>query len=237
MSVYVYSITAADHPLDLKGLSGVGPTPAALRTVEAGPLRAVVSDSPPGLRPKRRDLMAHQAIQEQLMAEGTVLPLRFGFTAPDDHVVRAALEMGRDQYTRRLTELDGCAEYHLKAAVAEEALLREILRDSPRARQLNDEIKAGTGSPDLPLALGELVAQEVRSRQQALAAGITARLAPHTRGQRESAPTGEDFLNVSFLVDNDHRRSFLAARQGVADDLGTDVDLRLHGPLPAYSFV
>ncbi|WP_354645320.1 GvpL/GvpF family gas vesicle protein [Kitasatospora camelliae] len=237
MAVYVYSITAADHPRDLDGLTGVGPTPTALRIVSAGPLCAVVSDAPQDLRPKRRDLMAHQAVQEQLMAGGTVLPLRFGLTAPDDEAVRAALEERREEYIQRLTELEHCAEYHLKAAIDEDTLLRQILQDSAEARQLNDSIKAGNASPDLPLALGELVAQEVLARHHALAAGIIEALRPHARRERSSEPTGNDFLNISFLVDDDHQELFLTAVKGLTSELGTEFDFRLHGPLPAYSFV
>ncbi|WP_371483567.1 GvpL/GvpF family gas vesicle protein [Kitasatospora sp. NBC_00315] len=237
MAVYVYSITAAGHPRDLDGLTGVGPTAPELRTVSAGPLCAVVSDAPQELRPKRRDLMAHQAVQERLMAHGTVLPLRFGLTAPDDDAVRTALEQRHDEYTQRLADLEGCAEYHLKAAIDEDVLLRQILQESPEARQLNDDIKAGDTNPDLPLALGELVAQDVLARHHALAAGIVEALRPYARQERISEPTGGDFLNISFLVDEDHQQLFLTAEKGLTSELGSEFDFRLHGPLPAYSFV
>ena len=237
MPVYVYSITAAAHPRDLDGLVGVGEPPSALRSVCAGPLCAIVSDAPDNLRPKRRDLAAHQSVQERLMSGGTVLPLRFGLTAPDDAAVEAVLDDGRDGYLQRLAALEGCAEYHLRAAIDEDALLRQILLDSPEARRLNDEITGGNTGPDLPLALGELVAQEVRARHYALATGITEALRPHARQEVNSEPTGEDFLNVSFLVDEEHREVFLAAEKGIAAELGDDFDFRLHGPLPGYSFV
>ncbi|SEL26765.1 GvpL/GvpF family gas vesicle protein [Streptacidiphilus jiangxiensis] len=237
MAVYVYSITAAAHPRHLEGLTGVGEPPSVLRSVRAGPLCAVVSDAPADLRPKRRDLTAHQNVQQRLMADGTVLPLRFGLTAPDDEAVQAALDKRREEYTLKLTALEDCAEYHLKAATDQDALLRQILWETPEARRLNDEITGGNTNPDLPLALGELVAQEVQARQGALAAGIAEALRPHARQQLSSAPTGEDFLNVSFLVDQKHEQQFLAAEKGLASELGDHVDVRLYGPLPAYSFV
>ncbi|MGW6914176.1 GvpL/GvpF family gas vesicle protein [Kitasatospora sp. NPDC054939] len=236
MTLYVYSITAATHPRNLDGLAGVGETPTELRTVCVDALCAVVSEAPEGLRPKRRDLMAHQAVQERLMTTGTVLPLRFGFTAPDDDAVRRVLQERREEYTQRLAALEGCAEYHLKAAIEEDVLLRQILQESPEATRLNDDIKAG-GGPDLSLALGELVAQEVLARHQALASGIIEALRPHTRQERISEPTGDDFLNISFLVDEEHQELFLAAEKGLTHELGQDFDFRLYGPLPAYSFV
>ncbi|GAA4983506.1 GvpL/GvpF family gas vesicle protein [Kitasatospora paranensis] len=233
----MYAVVGAGHPVHLDGLEGVGVTPAALRTVEAGPLRAVVGEAPDGLRPKRRDLLAHQAVQERLMNDGTVLPMRFGLTAPDEGTVVTALNDRRAEYLQRLEELEGCAEYHLKAAVDEDELLRRILSDNPPARELNDRIRAGDQGPDLPLALGELVAGEVQARHEALAAGIMGALQPFALRDLATPPTGTDFLNVSFLVAEDRRAAFLAAEKKLFADFGDDIDGRLHGPLPPYSFV
>jgi hypothetical protein len=200
-------------------------------------LSAVVSDAPEELRPKRRDLSAHQAVQEQLMADGTVLPLQFGFTTVDDDAVRAVLEDGTDNFSERLRALEGCVEFHLKAAQDEDALLRQILQESDEARELNEEIRSGRSSPELPLALGELVSQEVQARQERLAVEVLDALRGFAREERLSQPTGNDFLNVSFLVERDNEKTFLGAEQDIAKELGEDFDLRLVGPLPAYSFV
>ncbi len=51
------------------------------------------------------------------MADGTVLPLRFGATATGEQQVRDALEEDADSYRERLQALAGCAEYLLKGAV------------------------------------------------------------------------------------------------------------------------
>ncbi|MER6104087.1 GvpL/GvpF family gas vesicle protein [Streptomyces sp. NPDC001832] len=237
MAVYVYSIVAATHPQRLDRLDGVGDPPATLRTVRTKELSAVISDAPEELRPKRRDLGAHQAVQERLMADGTVLPLQFGFITTNDEAVRAVLEERTDEFTERLQALEGCAEYHLKAAQDEDALLRQILEESEETRRLNEEIRSGRSSPELPLALGELVAQEVSIRQDQLAAGVVEALRKFAREQRSSPVTGDDFLSVSFLVDRDSEKRFVSAEQGLAEALGPDFDLRLRGPLPAYSFV
>jgi hypothetical protein len=237
MAVYVYAIVARTHPQRLNGLTGVGDPPMTLRTVQGEELSAVVSDAPEGLRPKRRDLAAHQAVQEQLMSEGTVLPLQFGFTATDDDAVRTVLEQRTEQFLERLRALEGCVEYNLKAAQDEDALLRRILHESDEARRLNEEIRSGRGAPQLPLALGELVAGEVRARQSRTADAIVEALGGFARERHVAQPTGDDFLNVSFLVARDEEKSFLAAEQGLVEELGPDHELRLRGPLAAYSFV
>ncbi|GAA3378666.1 GvpL/GvpF family gas vesicle protein [Streptomyces sannanensis] len=237
MAVYIYSITSKQHPLRIADLCGVGEPPAGLRTVTGGPLCAVISDAPEDLRPKRRDITAHQEVQQHLMADGTVLPLRFGFLAADDEAVRLTLEERAEEYTDRLRALEGCAEYHLKASQDEEALLRQILQESSVARQLNDEMRSGTASPDVPVRLGELVAQEVQARQEALASGVVEALRPFARELESSQPTGSDFLSVSFLVTDDQEELFLTTELSVANQLGDDFEFRLNGPLPPYSFV
>lgn len=237
MAVYVYSIVATRHPQRLDGLDGVGDPPSTLRTVDSGKLTAVVSDAPEELRPKRRDLGAHQAVQERLMADGTVLPLQFGFTAPDDDAVRDVLKERTEEFLERLRALEDCVEYHLRAAQDEDALLRQILLENDEARGLNEQIRSGSSTPDLPLALGELVAKEVQARQDQLAVAVLEALRGLAREERVSEPSGNDFLSVSFLVERDGEDGFRTAEKQLADELGSDFDLRLHGPLPAYSFV
>ncbi|MGW6901940.1 GvpL/GvpF family gas vesicle protein [Streptomyces sp. NBC_00624] len=189
------------------------------------------------LVPLRPGMLTAGGTSTALMADGTVLPLQFGFTTTDDNAVRRVLEDRTEEFTERLRTLEGCVEYHLKAAQDEDALLRQILQESDEARGLNEEIRSGNGSPELPLALGELVSQEVQARQDQLAAGVLDALRRFARDERSSQATGNDFLSVSFLVERDNEKSFLSAEQDLAKELGEDFSLRLHGPLPAYSFV
>ncbi|MET9899746.1 GvpL/GvpF family gas vesicle protein [Streptomyces sp. NPDC006446] len=236
MAVYIYSITSKDHPLRLDGVDGVGASPSRLRTVTAGPLCAVVSDAPEELRPEQRDIDAHQEVQRRLMADGTVLPLRFGSTAPDDEAVRFALEERADDYADRLRQLEGCAEYRLEASQDEEMLLGEILSESEVARRLNDEIHDGTAAPDAAPRLGELVAREARARQEALASGVIEALRPFARKIDADRPGGTDFLSVAFLVSDEQDELFLTTELSLAHQMGEGFDFRLDGPLPPYSF-
>jgi len=237
MAVYIYSIAAKDHPLRLNGLHGVGEPPSPLRTVGGDALSAVVSDATEDLRPKRRDVAAHQAVQERLMEDGPILPLQFGLTAPDDDAVHTVLEERAQEYQERLQALEGCAEYHLKVSQDEDALLRQILLESDETRRLNDEIRGGRGTPDMSIALGELVAGEVQAREEALAAGIVAALRPFTRDESAFPPGGQDFLSISFLVEESKQEPFTATELSIAQQVGDDCDFRMHGPLPPYSFV
>jgi len=237
MPTYIYAITAADHPLRLDGLSGVGDPASDLRIVTTDTLGAVVSDAPDGLRAKRRDLVAHQSVLERLMADGATLPMRFGLMGPDDEQVRAALDQGKDSYTARLSELDGRLEYNLKVSREEESLLREILTESQEARRLSEYTRQNPGAQDQKMALGELVSREVQARQEAVGKDVANALASAAERVSEGEPTKTHFLNVSYLVRRDDASAFSQAVHEEAERRGDDYTFTLNGPLPPYSFV
>lgn len=234
--LYVYAITGADHPLRLDGLRAVGAAGGTPTALVHGGLAAVVSPAPPDLRPKRRDLAAHQALQERLMADGAVLPMRFGLLAPDGTALRTALEQQGEEYARRLTELHGTTEFNLKAARSQDDLLREVLTESDDARRLNELTRDGNGTYEDRVALGELVARQVEARQRLLADQVVGQLSGLARASVVAAPAQDDFLNVSFLVERARAHEFTEAGQKLAQEYGEAYDFRLRGPLPPYSF-
>ncbi|MDI5969024.1 GvpL/GvpF family gas vesicle protein [Streptomyces sp. SL13] len=237
MPTYLYAVTAGDHPARLTDVTGVGDPAAPVRVLSAGPLKAVVGDAPDGLRAKRRDLLAHQRVLDRLMEDGAVLPMRFGLIGPDDERVRAVVEDNAAAYTERLGELGDCREYNLKVSRDEDDLLREIIATVPEARRLNDVTRGDPGAHRERRALGEIVAREVQSRQDLTAQDMIARLAPNAVRQALAEPTGEHFLNVSFLVAREQVAAFSEAVHQEAADRGDAYTLSLNGPLPPYSFV
>lgn len=66
-------------------------TPRPVRVLRQGELAAIVSDASEELRPKRRDLLAHQRVLDEAGAGGVVLPMRFGSASPDDDMVTTVL--------------------------------------------------------------------------------------------------------------------------------------------------
>lgn len=237
MSTYIYAITKAAHPMALEDLNGVGDPAGELRTLRTDALGAVVSEAPQELKAKRRDLVAHQNVLERLMRDGAALPMRFGLVGPDDQQVLDALEENREAYTERLTELDGCLEYHLKVSRDEDDLLREIVSESEEIRRLNAVTRQDPNAHDDKVTLGEMVSREVQQRQDAEAAALLTRLAPHARRHVLAEPTMSHFLNVSFLVGRGDAAALSQAVDAEAASHGEAYTLSLHGPLPPYSFV
>lgn len=237
MSTYVYGITARSHQALPEGMTGVGEPPRPVRVLTAGELAAVVSDAPEGLRPKRRDLLAHQNVLAETGAAGCVLPMRFGNVAPDDDTVTQVLADRAGHYLERLTALDGKVEYNVKANHVEEAVLHRVMAENTELRALADaNRRAGGGSYDEKLRLGEMVAAAVKAKEAEDAGEVRDRLEPVAAAVSVGPESTGWLLNVSFLVARKAATDFLAAVEDVRSD-HPHLELRVNGPLPPYSFV
>jgi hypothetical protein len=237
VSTYVYGITASSHPALPKDLAGVGDPPRPVRILEAGELTAVVSDAPEGLRPKRKDLLAHQTVLDEAGAAGVVLPMRFGSVAPDDDTVTGALTERADHYKERLRALEGKVEYNVKATHQEEAVLHLVMSANPDIRAMTEaNRKSGGGSYDDRLRLGEMVVAAVKARESEDAAAVRSALEPLASDVSVGPESTGWLVNVSFLVDRDSADRFLTEVENVRGR-NPHIELRVNGPLPPYSFV
>ncbi|WP_340374787.1 GvpL/GvpF family gas vesicle protein [Streptomyces sp. SS7] len=237
MSTYVYGIAARSHPAPPEGLTGVGDPPRPLRVLTEGELAAVVSDAPEELRPKRRELLAHQNVLSEVGAAGCVLPMRFGSVAPDDETVTGVLAERAEHYRERLEALDGKVEYNVKAAHVEEVVLHQVMADSTELRTLAEANRqAGGGTYEQRLRLGEVVAAAVRAREAEDAADVQQALRPLAAATSTGPESTGWLANVSFLVERDAAADFLEAAEKLRK-ASPHLDLRVNGPLPPYSFV
>ncbi|GAA2888742.1 GvpL/GvpF family gas vesicle protein [Streptomyces mexicanus] len=237
MSTYVYGITAASHPAPTEGMAGVGDPPRPVRVLRAGNLAAVVSDAPEGLRPKRRDLLAHQNVLGEIGAAGCVLPLRFGSVAPDDDTVLGVLTERAAHYEERLGALDGKVEYNVKAHHVEDAVLHRVMAENSEIRALAEANRqAGGGSYDDKIRLGEMVAAAVKAREAEDGNLVVRALEPEAAAVSVGPESSGWLANVSFLVARDTAGRFLECVEQARKDL-PHLELRVNGPLPPYSFV
>ncbi|MFJ7150652.1 GvpL/GvpF family gas vesicle protein [Streptomyces sp. NPDC100445] len=237
MSTYVYGITARSHPALPEGMTGVGQPPRPVRLLTAGELTAVVSDAPEDLRPKRRDLLAHQNVLAETGAGGCILPMRFGSVADDDASVTEVLTARAEHYQERLRELDGKVEYNVKATHVEEAVLHLVMAENAELRSLAEaNRRSGGGSYDDKIRLGEMVASAVKAKESVDAGEVRSLLAPTAAAVSVGPESTGWLLNISFLVARDSADRFLAAVEEVRNN-HAHLELRVNGPLPPYSFV
>jgi hypothetical protein len=237
VSTYVYGITAGSHTALPEGMGGVGDPPRPVRILREGELAAIVSDAPEGLRPKRRDLLAHQNVLSEAGGGGSVLPMRFGSVAQDDAAVTGVLAERAEHYRERLGALDGKVEYNVKASHDEQGVLHRVMSENAELRALAEaNRKADGGTYEDRLRLGEMVATAVQHREAEDAAELQRALEAAATAVSVGPESTGWLANVSYLVDRQSAEVFLAAVEQLRKS-HPHIELRVNGPLPPYSFV
>ncbi|MFF7654114.1 GvpL/GvpF family gas vesicle protein [Streptomyces sp. NPDC007983] len=237
MSTYVYGIARGTLPDLGDTLLGIGDPPLPVRALNEGELAAIVSDCPPELKPRRRDLLAHQHVLTEVSDKRSVLPMRFGSVSASDEDVRTVLSQHADRYEDQLRRLADRVEYNVKAVHDEDAVLHQVLSEEPELRLMAEANRAaGGGTYEERMRFGERVANAVRAREVRDARTVEEALAPAAEAVRPGPEGGGWFLSLSVLLAKDGSEPLLEA---VADleNAHPWMKLRVNGPLPPYSFV
>jgi Gas vesicle synthesis protein GvpL/GvpF. len=232
--VYVYAIVRAGSPLPVDA-TGVGSPAAPLRAIRQGRIAAVVSEAPPNLRARRRDLLAHQDLLLSLSEQGSVLPMRFGMVASDEEAVRGQLKAREADHVAALEHLTGGVEVNVKALPAKDALA-SLMAEDKTVRRLRDEVRRRPGY-EASLRLGEAVSAALESRAAEAGRRVLRELTPRARAVAPGPEVQGCVLNASFLVDRDGSDAFRTTAERFGRTHRDRVELRLTGPLPCYSFV
>jgi hypothetical protein len=238
-SKYVYGVVRARRG-SRQRLRGINDEP--VRVVAHDGIGALASDVPEGpLEAGRDELLAHSRVLERALEKGVVLPMRFGMVMPTEAAIREdLLGAHSDELRRQLDEMEGKVELNIKAIYEEQAILREVLVESPEIAALKRSLE---GKPEEAtyferIRLGELVAEALTAKREQDERGLVDRLQPHALAVQVGPAVHERMAaNVSFLVDRDQLAKFDRA----VDELGAEqagrIRFKYTGPLPPHSFV
>nr|WP_320774638.1 GvpL/GvpF family gas vesicle protein [Streptomyces sp. CRN 30] len=230
-TLYVYGIAPAG--LRTPRVPGVNGAPVGLLTEDG--LCAAVSAAPERPRPRRRDLLAHQAVLDELAAQGPVLPMRFAVLTPEPDTLRAQLRSDRAELLRQLDGIAGCVEMNVKGTVVP-GCVEELLRRDEGLRALALRTRRRPGY-EANVRLGEALARGVRQEARRAAREVLARLAPLAVRTAEGPLDDERVLSTSFLVRAGDEPRFRREVEARARAHGDRLALGVTGPLPCYSFV
>jgi len=237
-ALYCYGVaSSAKGTVRAEGIGG-----AAVTAVRFGDLAALTSPvESTHIRARRRDLLRHLDVLTDALGGGTVLPLRFGAVFSDEgDLVARLLEPRHDELKELLRAYDGLVELSVKAFFEEEAVLREIVQESPRVARLREATSQGpeAATRGARVELGELVAAELQGRAGRSADGILKRLQPLSRAvDVDPEPLENQVLRAAFLVERGQMKAFDAAMDDLARSEAGRIRFKYLGPLPPHSFV
>jgi Gas vesicle synthesis protein GvpL/GvpF len=221
--IWVYAVT--DRP-EVAAPRRRGLAQAPLDAVRHGDLAAVITrHGQAPAEPALDALWVHERVVERLMADRTVLPMRFGTTLADADALRASLAARHDDLVGRLRRVRGRVELGVRAVAREP----DAAAAAPADGAGHDEAPALTGRAYLMTKLAR--GRAARDAAAALHGPLAARAVESSR--RPCGP-GE-VLRAAYLVERADVPPFL----GVVERLRRDhagVALLCTGPWPAYSF-
>jgi hypothetical protein len=218
-------------------LDGVSGRPVA--TIESNGLAAVVSElAEERLRVRRRDLLGHLRVLEQVFAETTIVPCAFGMVLPSREAVATDfLTRRRGELLGLLEQLEGRAQLNVTATYDEDSVLREIVETDPRIARGREQTRAlGRAGHFASIQLGELVAGALAERREADRRRLLEPLAAESEDVVVGSTEDMTVLKASFLVGSGGAKRFDAVLEELAQAEAPRIMFEAIGPLPPTAF-
>lgn len=222
---YLYCVAPGGHgpPSDLTGVDG-----REVRSVDHEGLTVWCSDIAERPVPSLDRIRRHDdVVRSAMTATTTPVPVRFGQWFPTRATMLEELDGERDRFGALLRKLGGTREYAVR-----------VLERTPTGSREEATVNAGSGREYLEgLARREAEVRATRERGRELAEALASHLGGLVRDQRaETLEPPDGLLSVAHLVATDDAERYRDAVRGFAGDRG-EVDFRVTGPWPPYSFV
>ncbi|MEV4168442.1 GvpL/GvpF family gas vesicle protein [Nonomuraea sp. NPDC049709] len=241
IGTYVYGIVLANAKVT-SDERGLGDPAGKVKLVKHGDIAALVSDvnvEEPLGRPG--DFFAHEGLLDAMAAKGPVLPFRFGAVlASADAVVDELLAPHEDDFLAALDELKGQAEYVIKGRYVEQAVLTEILAESPEAAGLREAIRGRSedATRNERIRLGEIITASIEAKRDLDTRLLLDALTGHYVQGVIREPTHEqDAVHVALLAKSSDQKALEKAVRDFGERWEGRVTMRLLGPMAPYDFV
>lgn len=239
---YIYGIieNGDETALDIAGLGGSGP----VCTIAYRGLGCVTSDYSGeefGSLSKKeavRCLLAHQVVVEQVMRQHAVLPVKFGAVLATSSEVRDLLIQGQAQFIDALAWFQDKVEVEVAATWDVAQVLRQLSAE-PEIVQARQAIASRPGQQTLEerIHLGQLVKVLMDRCRESYREQMMSFLKPVAVDVQPNAMVSDEMvMNVAFLVERANQEEFDSRVRQLNDLFHGQIDFRIIGPLPPYSF-
>ncbi|MDI6869289.1 MAG: GvpL/GvpF family gas vesicle protein [Coprothermobacterota bacterium] len=239
---YLYGIISRsnDNTLDIPGVDGSRP----VYMIAYQDLSCIVSDyfgkefSARSRKEVIMCLLAHQVVVEHVMKEHTVLPVKFGTVLATVDEAQELLSRGRQQFVDALGWIHDKVEVEVAATWDTKQVLREICKKeeivrawqtmtSKREQQILEE----------RIRLGQMVKAFMDQRRDSYREQMISFLKPVAVDFQPNALVSDEMvMNVAFLVERAHQEEFDSRVRQLNDLFHDQINFRIIGPLPPYSF-
>ena len=237
---YIYCIIDSNQPRSF-GPLGIGGRGDDVYTTCFNDIAAVVSNAPiKKYRISRENSLTHEKAIEAVMAEHTVLPVRFATVTEDEEKVMKILEVEHERLRELLNRMKDKTELGVKAIFKEDVIYKHILEKYEDIRGLKEKI---TGlSPEKThhqrMEIGEMVEAALQQEKQIVEEDILNTLSPLAVEVKINDPYGElMIINGAFLVEKEKEAEFDNQVQELGDKYSEKIKFKFVGMLPPFNFV
>ncbi|MBU1035280.1 MAG: GvpL/GvpF family gas vesicle protein [bacterium] len=187
-----------------------------------------------------RLLIKHQTIIEKIMADYTIIPMKFGTFAADNNEVIEVLKRGYSKFGELFSMIDGKIELDLTAAWIDlNSIMQEIARESNQIRDFRAEIMKKSSDQTFQdrIKIGMMIKDELDKKREKEQAYIIECLKEFTIDfQKHSVMDDKMILNCAFLLEKGKESDFDIKLKTLDQEYQQKINFRCIGPLPSYSF-
>lgn len=237
---YIYCVIDSNQHQSF-GPLGIGSRGDEVYTIYFDDIAAVVSDAPiKKYRISRENTLAHEKAIEAVMAEHTVLPVRFATIAEDEEEVQRILEAEHNRFGELLNQMKDKTELGVKAIFREDVIYKHILEKYENIKGLKEKI--ATLPPEETyhqrMEIGGMVEAALQQEKLIVEEDILNTLSPLAVEVKINGTYGElMIINTAFLVEKEKEADFDYQVQGLEYKHGEKVNLKYVGTLPPFNFV
>lgn len=238
---YIYCIIKADQPI-IFAAQPIG-NGQKVFTVHYQDLAAVVSEADSKkYTVNRENAIAHQKVLETVLAEHTLLPVRFGtVTENESDIIASLLKPRYGELKAMLKNMNDKKQYGLRVLWADEKqVFKEILEENPQINKLKKKLSKTPAliSLNQQVELGHMVEDALMAKKEACRSGVMKPLSKIACEIKESELYGNQmFVNDNFLIEKSRQEEFDAKINTLAESYGSGVLFKYIGPIPPYNFV
>ena len=183
-----------------------------------------------------RYLTEHQSVIEGFMKASTVIPVKFGTIARDEEEIMEILDTGYSGFKNAIEAMDGKTQVEVLALWNN---LDEVIKEIGKKKDIRSfkEAAALRPSKEYAIELGRMVKRALDEETGRIRDEILDDLKGYVPGIRtHDLMDDRMIMNMAFLIERNNIHKLYEEIDSMNERYGGDVNFRIIGPLPPYSF-
>jgi len=208
-------------------------------------IAAVVSDSPSiqfDSLPKETLLLhlaVYQAVIERVMRNHYIIPMKFGTAVQGEEEIKRILKKGYDHIKTSIIAMEDKIELDVVAMWSNLDAVLKTIGEEKGIKKLKEEanLKPPDQKIEAGITLGKMVKASINRKREKYASEMLDVLKKESETHRtHDAMDDSMIMNVAFLINKDNKEVFESKIDQMDEEYQDEVNFRIVGPLPPYSF-